>query len=156
MRTLEHIAGLIIRFSTVIGNLMPSLPRRRIQRAMTFAAAARRRIQQFGPYKSLAILLVPLLIVEPVKMTGMAFVGLGHWAGGVCMIVGAYAASLLVVDRLYRVVKSKLYTMPWCAAVAQLIQMKLAQWRWKRLVQPSPVDPVVIPQIEALEAKLSP
>jgi hypothetical protein len=35
---------------------------------MTFAAAARRRIQQFGPYKSLAILLVPLLIVEPMKM----------------------------------------------------------------------------------------
>src|ERR1700759_1413628 len=106
---------------------MPSLPRRRIQRAMTLAAAARRRIQQFGPYKSLAVLLVPLLIVEPVKMTGMAFVGLGHWIGGACMIVGAYAASLLVVDRLYRVVKSKLYTMPWCAAFAARVKSGLTR-----------------------------
>ena len=135
---------------------MPALIRPRLRRTMTFSAAIRRKIQQFGPYKSLAVLLVPLLVVEPVKMAGLAFVGLGHWVGGVCMIVGAYAAGLLVVDRLFRVVKSKLYTMPWCAAVAQLIQMKLAQWRWKRLVQPSPVDPVIVPQIEALEAKLSP
>jgi hypothetical protein len=119
---------------------MPSLPRRRIQRAMTLAAAARRRIQQFGPYKSLAILLVPLLIVEPVKMTGMAFVGLGHWVGGACMIVGAYAASLLVVDRLYRIVKSKLYTMPWCAALAAKAQWSLARWRWRRVVEPSPTN----------------
>jgi hypothetical protein len=136
------------------GHFMPALIRPRLRRTMTFSAAIRRKIQQFGPYKSLAVLLVPLLVVEPVKMAGLAFVGLGHWVGGVCMIVGAYAAGLLVVDRLFRVVKSKLFTMPWCATVAQLIQMKLAQCRW-RLVQPSPVDPVVVPQIEALEAKLS-
>jgi hypothetical protein len=36
-------------------------------------------------------------------MTGLAFVGLGHWIGGACMIVGAYAAGLFV-DRLFRVV----------------------------------------------------
>jgi hypothetical protein len=123
---------------------------------MTFAASARRRIQQFGPYKSLAALLVPLLIVEPVKMTGMAFVGLGHWVGGACMIVGAYAASLLVVDRLYRVVKSKLYAMSWCAALAAKVQLGLARWRWRRDVGPSPANAVVVPQIEALEAKISP
>src|SRR5580704_14035376 len=108
---------------------MPSLPRRRIYRSMTFAAAARRRIQQFGPYKSLAVLLVPLLIVEPVKMTGLAFVGLGHWVGGACMIVGGYSAGFLILDRLYRVVKSKLYTMKWCAALAGRFQAYLALWR---------------------------
>jgi hypothetical protein len=121
---------------------------------MTFAAAARRRMQQFGPYKSLAVLLVPLLIVEPVKMTGMAFVGLGHWVGGACMIVGAYAAGMLIVDRLYRVVKSKLYTLKWCATLANKLQAKLAQWRWRRVVKPSASDVVVVPQIEALEASV--
>lgn len=135
---------------------MPALAKRRFHRSMTFAATARRRTQQFGPYKSLAVLLVPLLIVEPVKMTGMAFMGLGHWVGGACMIVGAYAASLLVVDRLYRVVKSKLYTLPWCATLADKLHLKLAQWRWRREVKPSPSDAVVVPQVEALEAKLSP
>lgn len=77
---------------------------------MTFAAAMRRKIQEFGPYKSLAVLLVPLLLVEPLKLAGVAFVGVGHWVLGVCMIVGGYAAGLLILDRLYRVVKSKLYT----------------------------------------------
>jgi hypothetical protein len=80
---------------------MSALIRPRIRRTMTLAAAARRRIQQFGPYKSLAVLLVPLMVVEPVKMTGVAFVGLGHWVGGACMIVGAYAAGILVVDRFF-------------------------------------------------------
>jgi hypothetical protein len=98
---------------------------------MTFAASLRRKVQQFGPCKSLAVLLVPLLLVEPIKMAGLAFVGLGHWAGGACMVVGAYAAGLLVVDRLYRVVKSKLYTMPWCAALAGWLQYLLAKWRFQ-------------------------
>lgn len=135
---------------------MPALRKRRFRRSMTFAAAVRRRIQQFGPYRSLAILLVPLLIVEPVKMAGLAFVGIGHWFGGACMIVGGYAAGLLIVDRLYRVVKSKLYTMPWCASLAAKLQAILARWRWRRIVEPSPSDTVVVPTIKALEAKLSP
>lgn len=78
---------------------------------MTLAALTRRTIQQFGPYKSLALLLAPLLIVEPLKIAGVAFASLGHWVGGACMIVGAYAAGLLVVDRLFRIVKSKLLTL---------------------------------------------
>lgn len=120
---------------------MPAIAKRRFRRSMTFAAAVRRRVQQFGPYRSLAVLLVPLLVVEPVKMTGVAFVGFGHWVGGACMIVGAYAASLLVIDRLYRVVKSKLYTMKWCAAGAQRVQMALSRCRWRRTMQPSATDP---------------
>jgi len=134
---------------------MPALIRRRLRRGMTFAAATRRKIQQFGPYKSLAVLLVPLLIVEPVKMTGLAFVGLGHWVGGALLIIGAYAAGILFVDRLFRVVKSKLYTIKWCELLASKLQDALSRWRWRRLVKPSPADPVVIPTIEALEAKLS-
>jgi hypothetical protein len=85
---------------------------------MTLVALARRKIQQFGPYKSLALLFVPLLIVEPLKFAGLAFAGLGHWVGGACMIIGAYAAGFLFVDRLFRVVKSKLLTMKWFAALA--------------------------------------
>jgi hypothetical protein len=85
---------------------------------MTLAAMVRRKIQQFGPYKSLALLFVPLLVVEPMKIAGVAFASLGHWIGGACMIVGVYAAGLLVVDRLFRIAKSKLLTMKWFAALA--------------------------------------
>lgn len=97
---------------------MPAIVKKQRHRRMTLAALARRKIQQIGPYKSLALLFVPLLIVEPLKIAGVAFAGLGHWVGGACMIVGAYAAGLLIVDRLFRVVKSKLLTMKWFAALA--------------------------------------
>jgi hypothetical protein len=97
---------------------MPAIVKKQRHGRMTLAALARRKIQQIGPYKSLALLFVPLLIVEPLKIAGVAFAGLGHWVGGACMIVGAYAAGLLIVDRLFRVVKSKLLTMKWFAASA--------------------------------------
>lgn len=117
---------------------MPAFAKKRFRRSMTFVAAARRRIQQLDPYKSLATLLIPLLIVEPVKLTGLAFVSLGHWVGGACIIVGAYAASLLVVDRLYRVVKSKLYTIKWCATFANTLQRMAAPWRGGRVADRRP------------------
>ena len=94
---------------------MPAIVRPRRSRRMTLIASARRKIQQFGPYKCLGMLLVPLLIVEPLKIAGLAFVSLGHWAAGACVVMGAYAASLLIIDRLYRVAKSKLMTMSWFA-----------------------------------------
>src|ERR1700741_223421 len=97
---------------------MPAIFKKRRHGRMTLVALTRRKIQQFGPYKSLALLFVPLLIVEPLKVAGVAFAGLGHWVGGACMSVGAYAAGLLAVDRLFRVVKSKLLTMKWFAALA--------------------------------------
>lgn len=85
-------------------------------------------------------------------MAGVAFMGLGHWVGGACLIVGAYAAGLLVVDRLSRVVKSKLFTIKWFATLAGKFQSHLAWWRRRIFGKPPAADTVVIPQIEALDA----
>ena len=96
---------------------MPAIARPRRSRRMTWLAWARRKIRQLGPYKCLALLLVPLHIVEPLKIAGIAFVSLGHWTVGASIIIGAYVASLLIIDRLYRVAKSKLMTMKWFATL---------------------------------------
>jgi len=132
---------------------MPALLQRRFRRKMTFLAMARRRLQKFGPYQSLAILLVPLLIVEPLKVAGLAFTGLGHWFTGACMIIGGYAAGALLIDRLFRVGKSKLYTLPWCFALATWAQAKLATW--KRKLRRNPVEPVIAPKIDEIRANLT-
>jgi hypothetical protein len=86
-------------------------------------------------------------------MAGVAFMGLGHWVG---RLLGAYAAGLLVVDRLFRVIKSKLYTIKWCATFAGKFQSHLAWWRRLLVGTPPAADTVVIPQIDAIESKLSP
>jgi hypothetical protein len=58
-------------------------------------------------------LLVTLGIAEPMKLVAVAVAGDGHWITGTIIIVAAYATSLLLVERLFRVVKPKLLTLPW-------------------------------------------
>ena len=94
---------------------MAGLSRTRRQGRLTFLARTRRRIQQLGPYGSLALLLVPLLSVEPLKLVALIVAGKGHWLTGTGMLLALYAVSLLVVERLFRTVKPKLLTLNWFA-----------------------------------------
>jgi hypothetical protein len=82
---------------------------------MTLVAGVRRRIQQLGPYQSMALLAIPLAVVEPVKFASVFVAGEGHWLTGTGMIVVAYAVSLLIVERLFRIVLPKLTTLGWFA-----------------------------------------
>jgi hypothetical protein len=94
---------------------MSMIAQKRRQARMTFLARHRRRLQKISPYLSLVLLLIPLLLVEPLKVVALVVAGKGHWFTGTGMLVVAYAASLLVVERLFRVVKPKLMMMDWFA-----------------------------------------
>jgi pilus assembly protein TadC len=94
---------------------MSPIPRNRRRREMALLTRARRRIQKLSPYQSLALLLVPLILVEPLKLIALFVAGEGHWLTGTGMIIGAYAVSLLVVERLFKVVKPKLMMLSWFA-----------------------------------------
>lgn len=85
----------------------------------------RRFLEGLGPYQSLVILAVPTSIVEPLKLVALAVAGDGHWITGTVMIVVAYAASLLLVERLFVIVKPKLLTLPWFARL----------WTWLLMVR---------------------
>jgi hypothetical protein len=80
----------------------------------------RRYIEGLGPYQSLALLVIPTSLVEPLKLVAVAVAGDGHWITGTIMIIAAYAASLLLVERLFSIVKPKLLMLPWFARL----------WRW--------------------------
>ena len=85
-------------------------PRRR----MTALASLRRRIQKLTPYVSLILLAVPVLLVEPFKFFAVFVAGKGHCTA-TGMIIGAYAVSLILVERLFRTVKPKLLMLEWFA-----------------------------------------
>ena len=57
-----------------------------------------------GPYQSLTLLAVPTSLIEPLKFVAVAIAGEGHWITGTAMIIAAYAGSLFVVERLFRIV----------------------------------------------------
>ena len=82
---------------------------------MTALASLRRRIQKLTPYFSLLILAVPVLLVEPFKFVALLVAGKGHWLSATGMIIAAYVASLVVVERLFRAVKPKLLMLGWFA-----------------------------------------
>ena len=82
--------------------------------------SARGYIERLGPYQSLLILAIPTSLVEPFKLIAVAVAGEGHWITGAFMIIAAYGCSLLFVERLFRIVRPKLLTLPWFARL----------WNW--------------------------
>jgi hypothetical protein len=84
-------------------------------RKQGFLPSVRRFVERLGPYQSLVLLLIPVSLVEPLKIIAVAVAGEGHWITGTAMIIAAYAASLLLVERLFAMVKPKLLTLPWLA-----------------------------------------
>jgi hypothetical protein len=82
---------------------------------MTLVAGVRRRIQRLGPYQSMVLLAIPVAVVEPLKFVSLFVAGKGHWLTGTGMIVAAYAVSLLILERLFRVVRPRLMTLGWFA-----------------------------------------
>jgi hypothetical protein len=80
----------------------------------------RRFIQHLNPYIALTLLAVPLVIVEPLKLIAIFILGTGHWITGSAVMLFAYAGSLFVVERLFKIVKPKLLTLPWFAALWKL------------------------------------
>jgi hypothetical protein len=99
-----------------------------------FSSAVRQAIERLGPYQSLALLAVPTAMIEPLKFVAVAIAGEGHWITGTAMILIAYAGSLFVVERLFRIVKPKLMTLSWFAKlwakvlIARAKVIVLFQW----------------------------
>ena len=109
--------------------------------------SVRRSIEGLGPYPSLFLLALPTATVEPLKLVALAVAGKGHWVTGTIMIVICYAFSLLVVERLFVIVKPKLLMIPWFAKLwnafvsvrtrALRLLRRLFGWRGDREVHPT-------------------
>ena len=75
------------------------------------------------------LLVVPTSIVEPLKLVAVAIVGEGHWVTGTLVILAAYAASLLLVERLFAIVKPKLMMLGWLARLwTRIVNLRVVRW----------------------------
>jgi hypothetical protein len=80
----------------------------------------RRWLQRLTPYGALLLLAAPVVTVELLKLAAVFVLGGGHWLTGSIVMLCAYALSILFVERLFRILKPKLLTLKWFAAI----------WRW--------------------------
>ncbi|WP_207480202.1 hypothetical protein [Arenibaculum pallidiluteum] len=77
--------------------------------------AVERRVASLGPYPTLVLVLVPLVLLEPLKLAGAYLLAMGSPAMGLALIVGGEALKIVTVERLFRFGRPKLLTIPWFA-----------------------------------------
>jgi hypothetical protein len=89
-----------------------------------------RQFARLGPYQSLVVVILPLVIVEPLKLVALVIAGEGHWMIGTATMIVAYLGSLLIVERLFRVLKPKLMQLPWFSKLwIWLVTLRDRTWR---------------------------
>lgn len=73
-----------------------------------FLVRLRRWVTSLGPYPSLALLAVPLFVLEPAKPLSAYLIATGHFFAGAVVFIAAEVLKLTVVDRLFQLNKKKL------------------------------------------------
>jgi hypothetical protein len=111
---------------------MPAFTRTQKRISMVLAFA-RRQIRHLGPYQSLMLLLLPVMLIEPLKIGALCVAGEGHWLTGTGIMIAAYSASLVVVERVFEMVKPKLMTLSWFARLwTWFTGLRRKAWAWVR------------------------
>lgn len=73
------------------------------------------RIQRLSPWASLALFMVPVLSLLPVKLLALYWLGHGHTAWGLALIVVAKLGGTALTARLFMLTQPTLMQLPWFA-----------------------------------------
>jgi len=73
------------------------------------------RIERLPPYATLALFLIPVAIIEPLKVYALYLMGLGHVLGGVLTLVVAKIVGVGLAERLFAISRDKLLSIRWFA-----------------------------------------
>jgi len=69
-------------------------------------------IISLGPYPSLVLLAVPVIILEPAKPLSAYLIGTGHFFAGAVTFITAEVLKLTFVERLFQLNRNKLLSIP--------------------------------------------
>ncbi|HTI79414.1 MAG TPA: hypothetical protein VL614_03065 [Acetobacteraceae bacterium] len=109
------IAGAVFYF--LIDLLFLSLIRRVRRQIGTWRwmQATRRRIETLAPYTSLLVLIIPWIILEPIKPVGLVVIHHRHIFAGTAIVIIGELLKLAIFDQLFEMTKPRLLTLPWFA-----------------------------------------
>jgi hypothetical protein len=74
-------------------------------------------IVSLRPYPTLALFIVPVILLEPVKPVAAYLTATGHIVGGLVVLIVGELLKLLLIERLFSVSRDKLMSIPvfaWC------------------------------------------
>src|SRR3954453_7624011 len=73
------------------------------------------RIERLSPYATLALFLIPIAIIEPLKVYALYLMGLGHVIAGILTLVVAKIVGVGLAERLFAASRDNLLSIPWFA-----------------------------------------
>ena len=94
-----------------------------------FVAGIARWLAGLGPYPTLALFLVPVIVLEPVKPIGFWLMATGHFWGGVLFIAVGEVIKIVTVEQLFHFSQAKLLTIPLFARVYWFVMFWLDRLR---------------------------
>jgi hypothetical protein len=113
----------------IIGPLARALSGLRIFNALAAWLAS------LGPYPTLVLFLVPVIILEPVKPVGAYLIATGHLVSGISLIAVGEVLKIVLVERLFHLSRDKLMTIPAFARVYNWAEAWLDYFRSQPLWQ---------------------
>jgi hypothetical protein len=101
------------------------------------------KLRQLPPYGALALLLIPGLLLLPVKLAALYFIAHGHAMAGLMVIITAKIVGTALVARLFAVCHETLMTINWLSRLtAWVVRIKTSLYdriksmaAWKRMVE---------------------
>ena len=69
-------------------------------------------IASLRPYPTLALFIVPVILLEPVKPVAAYLTATGHIVGGLVILIVGELLKLLLIERLFSVSRDKLMSIP--------------------------------------------
>jgi hypothetical protein len=67
-------------------------------------------IASLGPYPTLALFVVPLILLEPIKPFSAYIIGSGHFIFGVLVLILGEVLKITIVERIFHIGRDKLMT----------------------------------------------
>lgn len=90
-------------------------------------------IASLGPYPTLALFVVPLAVLEPVKPVAAYLIATGHVVSGVLLLVIGEILKIVIVERIFHMGRDKLMTIP---AFAWTYNFVMGWLDWLRALPP--------------------
>jgi len=90
-------------------------------------------VRTLGPYQTLALFLVPLIILEPVKPVAAYLAAKGHFMRSMGVLVVGEILKVTIVERLFHVGRPKLMMIP---AFARIYNYVMAWYVWFEALPP--------------------
>ncbi len=97
-------------------------------------------IGRLPPYVVLALLAVPFVLIEPLKVLALYWIATGWFIRGIGLLIVSYLLSILTLDRIYHAGHAPLMRIAWFARLmgwltrlrdrALSLVKATAAWRW--------------------------